>query len=210
MSWADRLKEKLARKGAPSQLTEPTEGAFGGFGSSHPPAVCDNTQPPGALPPSSETTRAESQELRREISHTGAPPQLTEPTKGAFGGFGGSHPPPLWENPPPPIPHEDQQAIDEAIAERAAIREFDGGEPRAIAEREARSAMRVYQYRITDKPATWLTLIAPGCDLNEARRIVTNQFGAARVLDVVPYRAGGIGARSPDDPPGSIERGNNT
>ncbi|MCU0836372.1 MAG: hypothetical protein MUC77_18370 [Chromatiaceae bacterium] len=106
---------------------------------------------------------------------------------------------------PPAITHEDQQAVEEAIAERAAIREFDGGEPRAVAEREARAAMRVYQYRISDQPGSWLTLIAPGCDLEEARRIITNRFGAARVLDVVPYRARGLRARSSDEQPGSTE-----
>jgi len=112
--------------------------------------------------------------------------------------------------PPGELSEDDRAAVQEAIDERAAIRELDGGEPRAIAEREARSAMRVYQYRITDKPTSWLTLIAPGCDLEEARRIVTNQFGAARVLEVVPYRASGIGARSPDEPPDASHRGKNT
>jgi hypothetical protein len=205
MSWVERLKEKLAQQGLPSKRTEPTAEAVGGFGRSHPPPSYENPHPPKALPPSSETLRVERQAPRREISQTGVPPQLTEPTKGASGGFDSAHPLAPWENPPPAIPHEDQQAIDE----RAAIGELDGGEPRAVAEREARSAIRVYQYRITDKPTSWLTLIAPGCDLEEARRIVTNQFGAARVLDVVPHRASGIGARSPDEPP-SIERGNNT
>ena len=104
-----------------------------------------------------------------------------------------------------PLPPETHEAMEESIAERAAIREFDGGEPRAVAEREARAAMRVYQYRITDKPASWLTLIAPGCDLDEARRIITNRFGAARVLDVVPHRASGLRARSPGEQPGSTE-----
>jgi hypothetical protein len=111
---------------------------------------------------------------------------------------------------PPPIISQDQEAIQEAIAERAAIREFDGGESRAVAEGEVRSAMRVYQYRITNQPGSWLTLIAPGCDLAEARRIVANRFCAARLLDLVPHRASGIRARSPDEPPRRIERGNNT
>jgi hypothetical protein len=42
----------------------------------------------------------------------------------------------------------------------------------------------VYRYRLTDKPGSWLTMIAPGCGLEEARRIVVLKFGADRVLDV--------------------------
>jgi hypothetical protein len=42
----------------------------------------------------------------------------------------------------------------------------------------------VYRYRLTDKPDSWLTMIAPGCDLEEARRTVVLKFGAGRVLDV--------------------------
>jgi hypothetical protein len=44
--------------------------------------------------------------------------------------------------------------------------------------------MRVFHYRLTDKPETWLVLIAPGCELDEARRSVRNQFGTERVLEV--------------------------
>jgi hypothetical protein len=60
-----------------------------------------------------------------------------------------------------PLTEADQTAIREAIEERAAIREFEGGESREIAELQARWGMRVYRYRLTDKADTWLTLIAP-------------------------------------------------
>jgi hypothetical protein len=89
---------------------------------------------------------------------------------------------------PPPLREHDETAIREVLEERAAIREFEGGEDRATAEREARRAMRVFQYRLTDKPASWLILICPGCDLGEARRSVESTFGPERVLAVEPYR----------------------
>jgi hypothetical protein len=85
---------------------------------------------------------------------------------------------------PPPISPADHEAIREAIAERAAIREIDGGEDRATAEREAAAGMRIYQYRIADKPDTWLTMLAPGCDLDDARHSLMLRFGADRLIDV--------------------------
>ncbi len=83
--------------------------------------------------------------------------------------------------------------IREHFEERAAIREYDGGEPREKAEDEARKALRVYEYRLTDNPDTWLILLAPGCDLAEAERSLKNQLGTHRVLAVreksIPKRA---------------------
>lgn len=52
-------------------------------------------------------------------------------------------------------------------------------------ERSPTSQTPVYRYRLTDKPDTWLILIAPGCDLDEARRVLENQFGKERVIEVV-------------------------
>ena len=89
---------------------------------------------------------------------------------------------------PPPLSAADREAIREAIAERAAIREFDGGESRQVAEREARSAMRVYRYRLADRPDAWLTMIAPGCDPDEARRSLELRFGAERLTEVREHR----------------------
>jgi hypothetical protein len=85
--------------------------------------------------------------------------------------------------------HAPHLAVAEAIEERAAIREFDGGETREVAERNARSAMRVFCYWLTDKPRTRLVLIAPSCDLAEARRHLGLQFGE-RLLDVIEHRPG--------------------
>jgi len=74
------------------------------------------------------------------------------------------------------------EAIAEHLAERAAIQEYDGGLTREQAEIEARRTLRVYEYRLTDNPDTWLVLIAPGCDLAEAQRNLRARFGN-RLID---------------------------
>lgn len=55
-------------------------------------------------------------------------------------------------------------------------------------ERPPTSPTPVYRYRLTDKPDTWLILIAPGDDLTEARKVLENQFGKERVIEVVENR----------------------
>ena len=85
---------------------------------------------------------------------------------------------------PRPLPAKAREAVREAIEERAAIQEFDGGMSRSEAESAARAAMRVYEYRVTDSPGSWLLLIAPRRELDEARRIVEGRFGAKRIIDV--------------------------
>lgn len=89
------------------------------------------------------------------------------------------HPPDI-----PPLTAEQQADITEAIEERAAIQEHDGGLSRSQADMQATRAMRIYRYRVADHPHEWLTLIAPGCDLDEARRTLVGQFGAARLIAV--------------------------
>jgi hypothetical protein len=86
-----------------------------------------------------------------------------------------------------PISALDRAAIEEAIEERGAIQEFDGGLSRAQAVEAARAAMRVYRVRVTvpDGGERWATMLAPGCDLVEAARAAKNTFGGDRVLDVV-------------------------
>lgn len=74
--------------------------------------------------------------------------------------------------------------IREAIAERAAVQEQDGGLSRSEAETRATRAMRVYRYRLSDKPNDWLVMIAPGCDLTEARRSLIARFGIERLAEV--------------------------
>ncbi len=85
---------------------------------------------------------------------------------------------------PPPLSDTDHEAIREAIEERAAIREFEAGEPRAVADQQAASAMKVFRFRLTDRPGTWLTMLAPGCDLEQARRDLVLRFGEARLIEV--------------------------
>jgi hypothetical protein len=90
---------------------------------------------------------------------------------------------------PPPLTATEQADIREAIAERAAIVEFDAGQPRAAAEEQARSAMRVFRYRLVERPDTWLSMLAPGCDLASARHALELRFGADRLVDVVLQEA---------------------
>ena len=89
--------------------------------------------------------------------------------------------------PVPPLPPPDREAIREAIAERAAIREYDGGESRPLAEHQAHAAMRVYQVLVAmdpGQPPRWATLLAPGCELAEATHAAQGRFGPKRVLEI--------------------------
>lgn len=74
----------------------------------------------------------------------------------------------------------------EHFEERAAIREYDGHEPREKAEAEVRKALRVYEYRLRDygDNGPWLIFLAPGCDLSQAEQALNNRFGSDRVLTV--------------------------
>ena len=85
-------------------------------------------------------------------------------------------------------PDQHDEAIREHLEERAAIQEYDGGLTRKQAEIEARRTLRVFEYRLTDNPDSWLVLIAPGCGLSEAARTCHKTFGADRVLDVREYK----------------------
>jgi hypothetical protein len=80
------------------------------------------------------------------------------------------------------------EAIREHLEERAAIQEYDGGLTREQAETEARQALRVYEYRLTDNPNAWLVMIAPRCDLDQATRTCRKRFGPDRVLEVREYK----------------------
>ena len=50
--------------------------------------------------------------------------------------------------------------------------------------------MRVYRVLVAmrDDPPKWVTMIAPGCTLAEARREACMQFGAERVLGIEVYQ----------------------
>lgn len=89
---------------------------------------------------------------------------------------------------PPPLTPEELEAIEESLAERAAIREFDGGEDRATAEAQAASAMRVYRLLVAmgeGEDPRWITMLAPNTDLDEAERTARLKFGT-RILRIVP------------------------
>ncbi|WP_200386372.1 hypothetical protein [Thiocapsa imhoffii] len=38
--------------------------------------------------------------------------------------------------------------------------------------------------QLTDRPADWLVMIAPGCDVDEARQALIARFGIERLLPV--------------------------
>jgi hypothetical protein len=83
--------------------------------------------------------------------------------------------------------------IEESIEERAAIREFDGGEDRQTAEARATSAMRVFRLLVAmgeGEEPRWVTMLAPGCDLAEAERTARLKFGS-RLLAIFPHGATG-------------------
>ncbi|NEX23500.1 hypothetical protein G3480_24995 [Thiorhodococcus mannitoliphagus] len=88
---------------------------------------------------------------------------------------------------PPPLSEEEHEAILEAIAERAAIREMEGSQSRSFAEREARAAMRVYRVLLETTPgrAHWATLILPGCNQAEATTHARRRWRSSRILALV-------------------------
>lgn len=93
----------------------------------------------------------------------------------------------LLSAPPPDLTEENREAIRETIEERAAIHEHDGAMPREEAQQAAQSALRVYRYRLTDKPDVWLTMICSGYSLEDALLSLATRF-SGRVLDVVEDR----------------------
>ena len=50
---------------------------------------------------------------------------------------------------------------------------------------ESPATRGIYEYRLTDSPS-WLVFLAPGVDLNNARRILEAQFGKDRLIEVRP------------------------
>ena len=76
-----------------------------------------------------------------------------------------------------------------AVEERDPVRTLDGGASRKATAEQPPSSMRVYRYHLLDKPDTWLTMIAPDCDLEEARRSLALRFGE-RLTAVVEHLRG--------------------
>ena len=66
--------------------------------------------------------------------------------------------------------------------------EFDGGLQRADADVAAAKSMRVYCYRVTDKPNSELTVIMPNTELIEAEVKLREKYGD-RLLSVNPMAA---------------------
>jgi len=95
---------------------------------------------------------------------------------------------------PPALDAADRHAIAEALEERAAIREFDAGESRPLAEAQAHTAMRCYRILVTmddPQPPRWVTLVAPGLSLADARHDAEGRFWG-RVLEIHEQVAGGV------------------
>ncbi len=78
-----------------------------------------------------------------------------------------------------------QQDIRERTEERAAIMEFDGGLSRQDADVAAAKSMRVYCYRVTDKPDSELVTLKPNVELTEATQELKERYGD-RLLEVYP------------------------
>ncbi|MDD5319145.1 MAG: hypothetical protein PHD43_00765 [Methylococcales bacterium] len=71
----------------------------------------------------------------------------------------------------------ESESIREYVEERAAIMEFDGGLSRKEAEQAAAKAIRVYCYRVKDKPISELTVIMPNTELDEAYQKLKLKYG---------------------------------
>lgn len=71
----------------------------------------------------------------------------------------------------------ESENIREYLAERAAIMEFDGGLSRKNAEQAAATAIRVYCYRVKDKPGAELTVLMSNTELDEAYQNLKLKYG---------------------------------
>ncbi len=122
--------------------------------------------------------------LKRKISQNAPGGGATKATKAPFVPFVASRVAPSGQNSSKeaapqggqPTEAELQESLREHFEERAAVREYEGGEPRTKAEAEARTALRVYEYRLTDSPS-WLVLLAPGVELADIERSLRERFG---------------------------------
>ncbi len=70
---------------------------------------------------------------------------------------------------------------------RMATHHQSYGEISEINESESPPTRGVYEYKLTDS-LSWLVLLAPGVDLNDARRTLEAQFGEDRLVEVRPKR----------------------
>lgn len=66
---------------------------------------------------------------------------------------------------PPALTADDREAIEEHIAERAAVAEFDGGLSRVDAEAQARGEVRAFRLLVDDDLApSWQLAVTAGAD----------------------------------------------
>ncbi|CAA9892676.1 hypothetical protein METHB2_790010 [Candidatus Methylobacter favarea] len=84
--------------------------------------------------------------------------------------------------------NELQENIKEVIEERSAIMQFEAGLPKAEAEKEAKSAIKVYHYRTSEKPDVDLVVIMPNTNLAEAESSLKRRFGST-FISVNEYSA---------------------
>ncbi|MGZ8955598.1 MAG: hypothetical protein ACXW0Q_13065 [Methylovulum sp.] len=73
--------------------------------------------------------------------------------------------------------------IREYLEERAAIMEYDGGLSRKDAEQAAATAIRIYCYRVKDKPGAELAVLMPNTELDQAYQNLKLKYGG-RLLTV--------------------------
>ncbi|MHB8255865.1 MAG: hypothetical protein ACYDHY_01075 [Acidiferrobacterales bacterium] len=134
--------------------------------------------------------------LKRKIYQDAAGDGATKGTKGAFVPFVAARPAPSGQNLSKEATFQDwrptdaelSETIHEAFEERAAIREYDGGQSRKLAEAETRGAMRVYEYRLAESPAQWLVVLAPDRDLAVVTQSLQERFGTKQVVEVRPHQ----------------------
>lgn len=91
--------------------------------------------------------------------------------------------------PAPPVTpqiREVSEEIREAFEERAAIREFDGGQSKQAAESDAAQELGIYRYQLKDDPTVWPFMIAGGLTLRQAELDLKDRYGP-RLLAVVPW-----------------------
>jgi hypothetical protein len=67
------------------------------------------------------------------------------------------------------------------------VLEYEAGMPRDEAEARAPEAVGAYNYTLADCPGKVFTLLARGEALAAAKRLLEDQYGADRVVDVRPY-----------------------
>lgn len=74
--------------------------------------------------------------------------------------------------------------IQEAIEERAAIREYDGGQTRYDAMRAAKEDIVVYRYRLNGDPKIWHRVMPWGGTKRAALEALQSRYSYSEILEV--------------------------